>query len=160
MEPVQGRKDHISQENPNPNDDQSKRKGTKRIIYRFFHYTTINGLQRMASSGTILGRLFWILVLLGAGGMFSRDIYTLVQQFFERPISVVSRVEYFRVRSRMIIFADVYTQREDCGENSQDKFQSKSSIFKDEVKSVLRMCYVMTLWCRNNTQISRCFDIF
>ena len=108
MEPVQGRKDHISQENPNPNDDQSKRKGTKRIIYRFFHYTTINGLQRMASSGTILGRLFWILVLLGAGGMFSRDIYTLVQQFFERPISVVSRVEYFRVRSRMIIFADVH----------------------------------------------------
>ena len=103
MDPVQGRKDLNSQENLDSKDNKSKRKGPRGIIYRFFHYTTINGLQRLASSKTILGRLFWILVLLGAGAMFSRDIYALIQQYFDRPVSVVSKVEYFRVRSPICV---------------------------------------------------------
>ena len=101
MDPVHGRKD-ISEENIDSK-EKTKRTGPKGIIYRFFHYTTINGLQRLASSKTILGRLFWILVLLGAGAMFIKDIYDLVQQFFDRPVNVVSKVEYFRVRSEKVI---------------------------------------------------------
>jgi hypothetical protein len=100
MDPIEGQKNH-SQENLDPNESKPKRKGAKRLIYNFFHYTTINGLQRLASAKTILGRIFWILVLLGAGVMFSRDIYDLVQQYFDRPVNVVSKVEYFRVRTRM-----------------------------------------------------------
>ena len=99
MDPVYGKKDNTSQNSlDQPNDKKSDSKGPKKIIYRFFHYTTINGLQRLASSKTILGRLFWILVLLGATGLFSRDIYELVQQYYDRPVNVVSKVEYFRVR--------------------------------------------------------------
>ena len=95
MDPVHGQKNH-SHENLDPNDSKPRQKGPKRLIYNFFHYTTINGLQRLASAKTILGRIFWILVLLGAGAMFSKDIYDLIQQYFERPINVVSKVEYFR----------------------------------------------------------------
>ena len=100
MDPVHGQKNH-SRENLDQNDSKPRRKGPKRLIYNFFHYTTINGLQRLASAKTILGRIFWILVLLGAGAMFSRDIYDLIQQYYERPVNVVSKVEYFRVRSRL-----------------------------------------------------------
>ena len=110
MDPVQARKHNNSEVTVDPN-DKSKRKGPKGIINRFFHYTTINGLQRLASSKTILGRLFWILILLGATGMFSKDIYDLVQQFFDRPVNVVSKVEYFRVRSDIYIISDTIVFR-------------------------------------------------
>ena len=84
-----------------PNLEQRKRKGPRRIVYRFFHYTTINGLQRLASAKTIIGRLFWIAVLLAAFGLFSRDIYELVNQYYERPVTVVSKINYFRVRYQL-----------------------------------------------------------
>lgn len=74
-----------------------KRKGKRQIVSSFFQYTTINGLQRLASATTIIGRLFWIFVVLGAFAWFSKDTYDLVQQFFDRPISVVSKINYFRV---------------------------------------------------------------
>ena len=74
-----------------------KRKKSKEIVISFFHYTTINGLQRFASAKTIIGRLFWIMVLFCALIMFSKDIYDLVNQYFDRPVSVVSKINYFRV---------------------------------------------------------------
>lgn len=97
MEPVKKSDDFASSNKLDPG-DKLQQKGPKKIIHKFFHYTTINGLQRLASSATILGRLFWILVLLGAGAMFTKDIYDLVLQYYDRPVNVVSTVEYFRVR--------------------------------------------------------------
>ncbi|XP_028397481.1 amiloride-sensitive sodium channel subunit gamma-like [Dendronephthya gigantea] len=99
MDPVVQRKVHASSQNnlaDDSNEKNSETKGPRKIINRFFHYTTINGLQRLASAGTILGRLFWIAVVLGAAALFSKDIYDLVQQFYSRPVSVVSKIEYFR----------------------------------------------------------------
>ena len=74
-----------------------KKKGAKLIIHRFFHYTTINGLQRLSSASTIIGRIFWIIVMLGALGMFFRDLYSLIVQYYDRPISIVSKIDYFKV---------------------------------------------------------------
>ena len=72
-------------------------KQKRQIVSSFFNYTTINGLQRLASATTIIGRLFWIIVVLGAFAWFSKDTYDLVKQYFDRPVGVVSKINYFRV---------------------------------------------------------------
>ena len=76
---------------------------SKSIISKFFHYTTINGLQRLASATTIIGRLFWIAVVLGALAMFSRDLYDLIEQYNDKPISVVSKINYFKVNNTIVV---------------------------------------------------------
>lgn len=79
-------------------DDNENSKSFKSLLRDFSGYTSVNGVGRLAESKTILWRIFWSLVCLGALGMFIYQAIGLFELYSSRPISISLSVTVKKVR--------------------------------------------------------------
>ena len=71
---------------------------SKKILLKFMGHTSAHGIGNIAHSKTILWKIFWTFVCLGALGMFIYQVYCLFLLYLSRPISTSVQIIFDKVR--------------------------------------------------------------
>jgi hypothetical protein len=70
------------------------------IMSEFMGYTTGHGFGRLIAATSILWRIFWVLAVIGAFGMFVFEVIQLFKLFLSRPVQTSVSVTFEKVRFR------------------------------------------------------------
>ena len=68
-------------------------------IAQFMGYTTAHGFGRLVSARSFARKLFWIIAIMVAFGMFASETYTLLQLYLSRPLQTSVSVKHDKVRA-------------------------------------------------------------
>ncbi|CAB3999173.1 amiloride-sensitive sodium channel subunit alpha-like, partial [Paramuricea clavata] len=66
--------------------EEKKKPSFRGILVEFMGYTTGHGFGRLVEATTFVWRIFWILAILGASGMFAMEVTNLFKLYLSRPV--------------------------------------------------------------------------
>ena len=78
-------------------DKMAKQRSLLDILVDFMGYTTGHGFARLVAATSTAWRIFWIIAVLGAFGMFVYHASNLFQLFLSRPIKTSVTVAFEKV---------------------------------------------------------------
>jgi hypothetical protein len=80
------------------NDTEEKKKPSFRdILVEFMGYTSVHGFGRLVEATTFVWRIFWILAILVASGIFAVEAMNLFKLYSSRPVQTSVSVAFEKV---------------------------------------------------------------
>ncbi|CAB4022090.1 degenerin deg-1-like [Paramuricea clavata] len=77
------------------NDTEEEKKPSSRdILVEFMGYTSVHGFGRLVEATTFVWRIFWILAILGASGIFTVEVMNLFKLYSSRPVQTSVSVAF------------------------------------------------------------------
>ena len=82
--------------------DKNDAEEKKNLLFRgtlveFMGYTSAHGFGRLVAATTFVWRIFWILAILGASGMFAVEVMDLFKLYLSRPVQTSVSVAFGKV---------------------------------------------------------------
>jgi hypothetical protein len=71
------------------------------VIAEFMGYTTAHGFARLVVAKSFAWKIFWILAILVAFGMFLAETISLFQLYLSRPVQTSVSVTHEKVQNRI-----------------------------------------------------------
>ena len=81
----------------NEKNGMQREKSLRGILVDFMGYTTGHGFARLVAATSIAWRIFWIIAVLGATGMFVHEVMNLFKLFLSRPVQTSVTVTFEKV---------------------------------------------------------------
>jgi hypothetical protein len=88
---------------------EDKNKSFRGVMTQFMGYTTGHGFGRLIAATSVVWRIFWIVAICLAFGMFVVEVMNLLQLFLSRPVQTSVSVMFEKVRFKYFcLFAQYF----------------------------------------------------
>ncbi len=79
-------------------DMEEKKTSFRGVLAEFMGYTSGHGFGRLVAATSLVWRIFWILAVFGAFGMFVLEVTNLFEMYLSRPVQTSVSVTFEKVR--------------------------------------------------------------